>query len=946
MNRNVANPMIPKPGCGYGVPSELIFCLLLGMALAFAPIGLRAQQPKRPSVGSMITDWTVVGPFANVGGTGVVRRSPPELERDTATSFENMWGGVARWNPYHAADLLGWVNLTGHAPSMSCLFLARTAINSPSQQRVHLRLGLIGAARLYLNDSLIAAVDDDVFARSSSMTISCTLGQGWNSLHVRIGRDVMPLLAFSLAIEDTSGRPLSGVTINSAMQPKSSVNPAALMVDKRRDEVDQAFQNNEALLQTLRVTAELDTSGALWLTSQAQELLQAGSAEEALRMARRAVSLAQELAPAWHIKGLAHHKLGSKDSARICIERALEFDPGLPEAWRSSFTVLNRPHPLQEFTPLDLDSLAQAAASEPIKDSLQSETIFTDVQQAILFGSTVAKKAAVVQRIHTVDRSGKVPLPMRVSSDPHTQQKLSLIGGDGSVRAIDLNDSAASLSNVRPGDVLVYRVERLVRDSTFPLFANADMEISNADPVRRARLSVIVPPTAYYQFSAQNVLPDFTDRETPSGTIFTWEARDVPRLVPEPDMPLVEHFAPRIAFGTFYNWRTVSTYAEDLYKRRMQPCDELRSLVERLLPSHTKWSKEVVVQTVTRWIIDSLELVDKPSSLYAPHRACDVLQRNSATVSDKVALAITMLTERGVEALPALVNTNSGLNYNAPSPGLEPFNHVIVVVPGETRAQMVDLSERTMPFGMAPRLIEDKFGLPLGQQMRESVVMHRRFINTREFHVRSVVTFNDSKSASHEIALCASDIDSSYMLKRKRLLDAMRSPRFDTAWIVPTPSSPLTPTIHMRGVMDGKSDFQVGEFDLQSDTISDTISLPIVWSSPAVYNESPYDLERRTFPLLFNAGYDSVTAEILIVPPKGYRFGKTLAPVSIRLPSISYSYTATMSGKNLRLRRTVVLHKSRVEPTDYPAFREAHRSMITADNTSVVLIRTGKPRRK
>ncbi|MFM8771492.1 MAG: DUF3857 domain-containing protein [Candidatus Kapaibacterium sp.] len=946
MHCKVANPLIRKPWFGYGVPSELILCLVLVTTLLLAPAGLRAQQPKPPSLQSMIADWSVVGPFANVGGTGVARRSPPELERATTSSFENMWGGVARWNAYHAADLLGWVNLTGHAPSRSCLFLARTAINAPTEQRVHLRLGLIGAARLYLNDSLVAAIDNDVFARSSSITISCTLGQGWNTLRIRIGREVMPLLAFSLAIEDTSGRPLSGLTINSAMQSTSSVNPAASMVDNRRDEVDQAFQNNEALLQTVRVSAELDTSGALWLTSQAQELLRSGNAVEALRMTRRALSLVQELAPAWHIKGLAHHKLGSKDSARFCIERALEIDPGLPEAWRSAFTVLERPHPLQEITPVNLDSLAQAAAGEPIKDSLQSETIFTDIQQAILSGSTVAKKAAVIQRIHTVDRSGKVPLPMRASSDPYTQQNFIVIGGDGSKRTVDLNDSAASLSDVRPGDVLVYRVERLVRDSTFPLFANADMEVSNADPVRRARLCVIVPPTAYYQFSTQNVLPDFTDRETPSGTIFTWEIRDVPRLVPEPDMPPAEHFAPRIAFGTFYNWRTVSTYAEDLYKRRMQPCDELRTLVERLLPSHTKWSKDVVVQTVTRWVIDSLELADKPSSLYAPHRACDVLQRKSATVSDKVALAITMLTERGVEALPALVNTNSGLNYNEPSPGLAPFNHVIVVVPGETRAQMVDLSERTMPFGMAPRLIEDKYGLPLGQQMRDPVLMHRRFINTREFHVRSVVTFNDAKSASHEISLRASDIDSSFMFKRKRLLDEMRSPRFDTAWIVPTPSSPLTPTIHMRGVMDGKSDFQVGEFELQSDTISDTVSLPIVWSSPAVYKESPYDLERRAFPLLFNADYDSVTAEILIVPPKGYRFGKPLAPVSFSLPSISYSFTATMSGKSLRLRRTVVLHKTRVESADYPAFREAHRSMIKADKTPVVLIRTGKPRRK
>lgn len=945
MCRNVANPLIRKPGCGYGVPSELILCLLLTTTLLLSPCRLQAQQSKPPAIESMITDWSVVGPFANVGGTGVVKRSAPELEPDTASSFENMWGGTARWNPYHAADLLGWVNLTGHAPSKSCLFLARTAIHSPIEQRVQLRLGLIGAARLYLNDSLIAAIDDDVFARSSSMTISCTLGQGWNTLRVRIGRDVMPLLSFALAIEDTMGRPLTGVTISSSVHPRSTVNPMARIVEKRRDEIDTVFQRNDEILKALRSSAEQDTSGALWLTSHALELLRSGNAQSALRSALRALSLVQELAPAWNVKGLAYHKLGNSDSARICIERALEIDPGLPEAWHSSFTVLERPHPLQQIAPVDVDSLAKAAAREPIVDSLQSETIFTDVQQAILFGSTVAKRASIIRRFHTINPSGSVPLPALAVNDPYTRQQLFVIGGDGLQRTIDLNDSVTSLSDVRRGDVLVYHVERLVRDSAFPLFANADMEISNADPVRRARLSVMTPSTSYYQFSAQNFLPDYSDRETSFGTVFTWEARDVPRLVPEPNMPPAEHFAPRIVFGTFRNWRTVSTYTEDLYKRRMQPCDELRSLVDRLLPPSTKWSKEVVVQTITRWVIDSLELVFTGQSLLAPNRACDVLQRRTATVADKVVLAITMLAERGVEALPALINVNSGLSYNEPSPSLDPFDHVILIVPGETRSQMVDLMTRTMPFGMAPRLIEDKYGMPLSERMRDPVLMHRRFINTREFHMKSVVTFDDANSGTYEVSFQASDIDSSSMLSQLREYDRTESPRFDTAWIAPTPTSPLTPTFHVRGSLEGRVDSASIGFSFHTDEFNDTISIRPI-ESYLLFGDSLVELERRVFPLVFEALHDSTTTEILIVPPKGYRFAKPLASVSFSLPSMSYSYTAKLSGKNLRLRRTVVLHKTRVEPADYPAFREAYRSMIKADNTHVVLIRTGKSRRK
>lgn len=940
MQRNVANPLIRKPECGYGVPSELILCLLLATIFLLAPVGVLGQQSKPPAIESMITDWSVVGPFANVGGTGVVRRSLPELDSDTATSFENMWGGVARWNPYHAADLFGWVNLTGHSPTKSCLFLARTGINSPREERVHLRLGLIGAARLYLNDSLIAAVDDDVFARSSSMTISCVLAQGWNTLRIRIGRDVMPLLSFSLAIEDTTGRPLPGITISSAMHSKSSVNPAARMQEKRRDEIDTVFQRNPDILNALRIAAAQDTSGAQWLTSQAQEHLKTGNAAAALSSAQRALSLVQELAPAWNVKGLAHYELGNRDSARICLERALEIDPGLKEAWHGSFSLLNRPNPLNEITPVDLDSLARAAVKEAVQDSRTFETIFTDVQQAILFGSTIVKRADLVLRIHATPQDGLVPLPSLLTKFPLTRRHLFVIGGDGSKRTINLDDSVGSLSGMMRGDVIVYRVERIVRDSTFPLFANADMGISNSSPVRRARLSIIVPSTSYYQFDVQNFAPDFSERETPFGTLFTWEARDVPEMVPEPYMPPAETYAPFIAFGTCRGWKSVNSYAEDSYARRLQPCDELRSLVERLLPSQVKWSKEAIVQSISKWVIDSLVLVDDPATVLSPNRACDVLHRRSGSAADKVVLAATMMTERGIEAIPTLVNTSSGFSYRIPSPSL-PYDHAVLVLPAERRVHMIDLSARTMPFGIVPRSIEESFAMALSPRMRDPLLIPRGYINPREFYARSVITFEDIGTATHDVAFRASDYDSSAMMStRDRITnpsDADVERKCDTAWITAATNSPLTPTLHMRGTL--KSYFQVSPS-------KDTCSFLPMWTTTSMYQDTPYDLERRAFPLVFEAAHDSTTEEILIVPPKGYRFAKPLPTVNYSLPSMRYSHTSVMSGKNLLLRRTVVLHKSRVEPADYPAFREAHRSMIKIDTTPVVLIRTGKPRRK
>jgi hypothetical protein len=933
MDRIVANPPIPTRGSEHGITALLFLPLLFATALITWPAAVLSQ-----TVPTGIGAWSIVGPFANTGGMGIQRLTHPEVSDDTTTTFENLWGGRARWNPYHATDLFGWVNLSGHTPEKSCLFLARTYINSLSRQRVHLRFGLIGSARLFLNDSLILAVDDDVFARSTSMTVSCMLARGWNKLQLRIGRDVMPLLSFSLSIEDTTGSPLPGLTVSTNPRPIIPSNPEARLAERRTQEIDTTFQRNDNILRALRMAADQDTSGVAWMCRRAQESLDANDATGADSYATRALDIVQEHAPAWHLRGLAFHQRGVADSARLCIDQALVIDPGMPDAWHTALNILKRPNPLDEIGRVDLDSTANSAAREPVSDSLSLETIFADVQQAVLSGSTVLKRVRNVIRIHRIDSTAPLPMPARFPLGTLGRQELVIVSRGGSQRTIDMLDSTASLSDASAGDVLIYTADRIVRDSAFPLYASAGMGFSVASPVRRARLSVIVPSTAYYQFYAQNFTPDFSDREVSGGTLFTWETRNVPAMVPEPFMPPEQHFAPRIEFGTYPNWLVINTYVEDCYARRRQACDELRAVVDRLLPPGVKWPKEIVAQTISRFVIDSISLSSDGASLTAPRRACDVLQLRSGSAADKVVLAATMMAERGVEAVPALVNTEASITYREPVPSF-PFDHVILVLPGDTRAHMIDLTARTQPFGMVPRTIEDRFAAPIGERMRDPVRLHKRYINRREFHTTSRLVFSDARMANGEFTIRSADFDSTSALMMRRMFTSSAaadlSPAYDSAWITPTKKNPETPTIHMRGRVQGTAD-----------SSADTIMVRPQWMNLPCYQMAPYDLEQRTYPLDLAAEYDSVTAEIVIVPPPGYAFVKPPAAVSIKLPSISYSYSATIKGKSLRLQRSIVVHKGLVEPADYPEFRKAHLTMLSSDLAPVILVRQGAGSRR
>ncbi|MFN4907940.1 MAG: hypothetical protein ACK5H0_02785, partial [Bacteroidota bacterium] len=408
MQRNVGNAFARSTSAVYGhftvsVMGSVrpLFWSIALLALGVT-CGLRAQSLPERSAESAPA-WSVIGPFANVGGSGVLRRTPPEDPRDTSSTFENLWGGVTRWHPYRGADLLGWVNLTDHAPDVPCVFVARTYVYVPTTRKVRLELGVSGAARFFVNDSLLIGFDDDVFARSGSTVAACTLWQGWNKIHVRIGRDVMPFLSFALRVADESGSILAGATFSSEPQTVTKQYAPFEILTRNTAAIDTTFQRDPRIIRMLRQAVASDSLSAGGLRQAAWAAYGAQSLDTALLLTRSALTVMQEDASMWLLKGLIHNAKGAADSAASAIDRSLEIDPGNIRARVATFNVLHRRNPLDEISRYDVDSIAAAALREPLTDSLAVETILLDMQQALIFGSTSLQRVSTVIRVHSMD---------------------------------------------------------------------------------------------------------------------------------------------------------------------------------------------------------------------------------------------------------------------------------------------------------------------------------------------------------------------------------------------------------------------------------------------------------------------------------------------------------------------------------------------------------------
>lgn len=939
MQRNVGNAFARSTSAVYGhftvsVMGSVrpLFWSIALLALGVT-CGLRAQSLPERSAESAPA-WSVIGPFANVGGSGVLRRTPPEDPRDTSSTFENLWGGVTRWHPYRGADLLGWVNLTDHAPDVPCVFVARTYVYVPTTRKVRLELGVSGAARFFVNDSLLIGFDDDVFARSGSTVAACTLWQGWNKIHVRIGRDVMPFLSFALRVADESGSILAGATFSSEPQTVTKQYAPFEILTRNTAAIDTTFQRDPRIIRMLRQAVASDSLSAGGLRQAAWAAYGAQSLDTALLLTRSALTVMQEDASMWLLKGLIHNAKGAADSAASAIDRSLEIDPGNIRARVATFNVLHRRNPLDEISRYDVDSIAAAALREPLTDSLAVETILLDMQQALIFGSTSLQRVSTVIRVHSMDSLAQLPLPKRFDESTEGRQKLMILSSNGDQRTIDLRRNDASLEGVAGGDVIIYSAEKWHRDSMFTRHGHMNMSLSPVSHTRLARLSMMVPLTDNYQFKIHNFDPVQTDVETPSGMLFTWTARDVRPVVQEMFMPPLIDYVPHVELSTFPGWNIVVRQMKDAFSRRLQSCDQVRLLVDSLLPPDRKWKKDVVATTIARWVIRSITQQPSSSLAFTPYRACDVLALRSGTTADRVMLASTMMAERGVEAIPTLIKSESNLTYNEPTVSM-PFDHVVLVLPGDSSAQMIDLSFRPVPYGVVPASVENTFALPVSDRMRDPVRLHKRFITPRSFVVTTQMQIDTVGWITSKTSLHARDFDSSAIMRMAQSFAPSGVPMpdaqmiVDSTWISPTKNEPASPTCNI--LMRSRT---------MADSTQDTIVIRPRWMTMPSYPMMPIDQAQRVHPLVLQPSHDSVSSEIVLTAPKGYTFARPLPSASFKLPSITYSITSTVKGQTLRLRRTVVVHSTYVEPADYPAFRDAHRKMLEMDR---MLVRMQRP---
>ena len=212
--------------------------------------------------------------------------------------------------------------------------------------------------------------------------------------------------------------------------------------------------------------------------------------------------------------------------------------------------------------------------------------------------------------------------------------------------------------------------------------------------------------------------------ENAESWLYRWEARDVPRMFPEPNMPPVHTVVQRLLVSTAPDWAYVSRWYWDLSLPHYETTPKMDEKVQALTAGLDDPEKKVkaLFLFVSQEIRYMGITVETTSPGYEPHDVKDTFDARHGVCRDKAALLVVLLRQAGLDAFPALIHNGTKKDREVPQPY---FNHAIVALrDGPGAYTLMDPTDENTS-ELLPAYLNDKSFLvatPDGDTLRTSPI--------------------------------------------------------------------------------------------------------------------------------------------------------------------------------------------------------------------------------
>ena len=372
--------------------------------------------------------------------------------------------------------------------------------------------------------------------------------------------------------------------------------------------------------------------------------------------------------------------------------------------------------------------------------------------------------------------------------DLEAQIRESIDSSQMDANIYDPNNKSVRLSvpDLELGDILhyVFRGERtktvvpnswsdlfLFEDTAPILHAYCQIDAPKKRPLTRIELKDPVGDTVTYR----------KEKRPDGGTRHIWEARNVPQMFPEPQMPQSYTVSQRILLSTLRDWESLSKWYWNLSKPRLDAVnDAMKDKVNELTAGLTDPQKKI--EAIFRFVSQDIRYmgitVEDEAPGYEPHDVSLTFDNRYGVCRDKAALLVAMLRLAGLDAYPVLIYVGPKKDPDVPQPW---FNHAITAVRNEDGSWQLMDSTNENTRDLLPAYLCNRSYLvahPDGDPLRTSPVIPPED-NMLTIQVNAAL--EDNNVISGDIALSFEGInDTAYRGRLARLKAEERIPYFES----------------------------------------------------------------------------------------------------------------------------------------------------------------------
>jgi len=166
-----------------------------------------------------ISNWSTVGPFENVSGSGFNKNfgvlEHPEPDHD----FTNKYGSKVRWFDIWEVRNDRWQDMTYFHAVTNSIVYSQTFISSDADKEVLLMTGVSGSVKIWLNDFLIGQESEERNTNQDVYTYKVKLQKGANRILIQTGSSEIDRNNFLVRLADLNGNLCQGVYGSSTYRP-------------------------------------------------------------------------------------------------------------------------------------------------------------------------------------------------------------------------------------------------------------------------------------------------------------------------------------------------------------------------------------------------------------------------------------------------------------------------------------------------------------------------------------------------------------------------------------------------------------------------------------------------------------------------------------------------------------------------------------------------------